>query len=328
MTTNDMASVRLPKAFLGSQNHSLPDTKADAVLKHMVGTPGVKSVRYFQGQYVPDSTENIAVAPGINACVQDIQETKDRELQKLTVRLSGAGPHVTARHLTDFVESCDRDFHLDMQNKLGNTTYVFEQVAVSSSAAYRGLPGMPKIKASKSRTALPYVQFTKTPFTTNRTLDNVFFEQRPVLRQRLTFFQQHKVCSSLATHVCRLLGSASADLRHAACRTGTTRRGSPTCWVFCCMGALAQVSDSFNFGVSRCSCRCKCTGSTDRSGIAATRVASVSRARQTSQGSTGQAPDTRQNVHVSQTTRAPSPHRIAFLRGCAAHGRRTRISPS
>lgn len=188
-----MASVRLPKVFMGAQNHSLPDTKADAVLKHMIGTAGVKSVRYYQGQYVPDSTENIVVAPGINACVQDIQETKDRELQKLVVNLTGAGPHITARHLTDFVESCDRDFHLDMQNKLGNTTYVFEQVAVNSSAAYRGLPGMPKIKTSKSRSAMPYVQFTKTPFTTNRTLDNVFFEQRQVLRQRLTFFQEHRV---------------------------------------------------------------------------------------------------------------------------------------
>ena len=188
-----MASVRLPKVFMGAQNHSLPDTKADAVLKHMIGTAGVKSVRYYQGQYVPDSTENIVVAPGINACVQDIQETKDRELQKLVVNLTGAGPHITARHLTDFVESCDRDFHLDMQNKLGNTTYVFEQVAVNSSAAYRGLPGMPKIRASKSRSAMPYVQFTKTPFTTNRTLDNVFFEQRQVLRQRLTFFQEHRV---------------------------------------------------------------------------------------------------------------------------------------
>ena len=185
--------MRIPKVFMGSQNHSLPDTRADALLKHMVCMPSVKSVRYWQGQYVPDSAEDIQVAPGVAASVQDVQEDKNGDLLKLTIRLQATKPEVTSKQLTDFVDGCNADYHLDMQNKLGNTTYVFEQVAASDQGGYRGLGGAPRLRGSGGATQKPFLQFSKTPFITNRTLDNVFFEQRTVVKQRLNFFQNHKV---------------------------------------------------------------------------------------------------------------------------------------
>lgn len=230
-----MAAVRIPKLFLGGQNHTVPDTRADALLKHIVGVPAVTSVRLYQGQYVPDSTNNIEVAPGIAASIQDVSEDKNGELCRLTIRLEATKPEVTTRHLIDFVDACNTDYHLDMQNKLGNTIYVFEQVAGSDNNSYRGLPGMPKPKGG-GRGQASFLQFSKTPFVTNRTLDNVFFEQRKVLRQRLDFFQNHKVCAGCSGAV---LVPLFLTLVMQCCRSGTTGRACRTCWVCCCMGSLA-----------------------------------------------------------------------------------------
>ena len=182
-TNGSLSTVRISKYLAATRNnYGSEDTRADAVLKHMTQVPNMSSVRYQAGQYIPDCTDKVSISPGIDACIQDMQE-EHGEIRRLTVVLTSRKK--TVAQITEFIEECDRAHQLEMSNKLANQLCVFEQVDVIPGNG-RGLPlGM------KPRPP-PHLTFSKNAFVTNRTLGNVFFEQRKNLQQRLDFFQGRK----------------------------------------------------------------------------------------------------------------------------------------
>lgn len=179
-------SVTIGKRFIGVRsNHGGPeDTRADAVLKHMTKSSDVTSVRYYQGMYVPVGKDQISVAPGITARIQDLKEERERdELQTLSIVLESST--VPVRSIRDFVEECNEAYHQDLQNKLADKLFVFENVPWQGVGNPRGSGPMQPTHGNQP----PYLLFNKSPFVTNRTLSNVFFEERDLLEKRLTFFQ-------------------------------------------------------------------------------------------------------------------------------------------
>lgn len=183
-TNGSLSTVRISKYLAATKNnYGSDDTRADAVLKHMTQVPNMSSVRYQSGQYIPDCTDKVSISPGIDACISDLQE-EHNEIRRLTIVLTSRKK--TVAQITEFIEECDRAHQLEMSNKLANLLCVFEQVDVMPGNG-RGLPLGMKARAP------PHLTFSKNAFVTNRTLGNVFFEQRNNLQQRLDFFQSRKV---------------------------------------------------------------------------------------------------------------------------------------
>ncbi len=183
-TNGALATVRISKYLSAAKNnYGTEDTRVDAVLKHMTQVPNMSSVRYQGGQYIPDCADKVSISPGIDACIADLQE-EHNEVRRLTVILTSRKK--TVAQITEFIEDCDRAHQLEMSNKLANQLCVFEQVDVQPGNG-RGLPLGMKAKPP------PHLTFNKNAFITNRTLGNVFFEQRRNLQQRLDFFQTRKV---------------------------------------------------------------------------------------------------------------------------------------
>ena len=85
------------------------------------------------------------------------------------------------QHLQAFVDNCNTDYERRMANKLGSHRYYFDQVVQT------------KVKGS-TQNPLPtgHLLYTKTKFTTNRTFDNVFFEERKHVQNRTKFFLEHR----------------------------------------------------------------------------------------------------------------------------------------
>jgi DNA polymerase III delta prime subunit len=85
------------------------------------------------------------------------------------------------QHLQAFVDNCNADYERRMANKLGSHRYFFDQMVQT------------KVKGSMQN-ALPtsHLVYTKTKFTTNRTFENVFFEERNHVKQRTKFFLENR----------------------------------------------------------------------------------------------------------------------------------------
>lgn len=213
-TNGALATVRISKYLSAAKNnYGTEDTRVDAVLKHMTQVPNMSSVRYQGGQYIPDCLDKVSISPGIDACIADLQE-EHNEVRRLTVILTSRKK--TVAQITEFIEDCDRAHQLEMSNKLANQLCVFEQVDVQPGNG-RGLPLGMKAKPP------PHLTFSKNAFITNRTLGNVFFEQRRNLQQRLDFFQTRKVSrgSEVGSEGVREEKQRD-DFVCLRCRTGTT----------------------------------------------------------------------------------------------------------
>ena len=85
------------------------------------------------------------------------------------------------QYLQAFVDNCNTDYERRMANKLGSHRYFFDQVVQT------------KVKGT-TQNPLPtsHLLYTKTKFTTNRTFDNVFFEDRKHVQSRTQFFLEKR----------------------------------------------------------------------------------------------------------------------------------------
>lgn len=155
------------------------DQRIDALIQHMAGKD-VPSVRYVNGQFVPDFRDPVCVAGGIDCRVKDIAE-QNGEPSSMTIELSSTTR--TVGDMRRFIEECYQMYRMNIQNQLGTSLYVFEQ-ATEADARVNSMPGM--------KVFPPYIRFTRHPFRSTRTLDTIFHDQIDMLKRRLTHFMTNK----------------------------------------------------------------------------------------------------------------------------------------
>jgi hypothetical protein len=187
-----MASIKLSKTFFaqtGRQNYGTEvDTRVDALLHHVATQCDVKSIMYHNGQYVPCAQEGIEVAPGIAADIHETQDDRNGGAPiNLDVRLHSESR--STAQMRKFIEECNDIYRLDQSNKLENRLCVFEQANWMGHSAASG-PFVQDV--ARKAPAAPHLLFTKHEFVTSRTLDNVFFENRDTIKNRLEFFLNHR----------------------------------------------------------------------------------------------------------------------------------------
>jgi len=85
------------------------------------------------------------------------------------------------QHLQEFVDNCNTAYERRMANKLGIHRYFFDQMVQSKAKGNVQNP----LPAS-------HLVYTKSKFVTNRTFDNVFFEQKQQVKHRTKFFLEHR----------------------------------------------------------------------------------------------------------------------------------------
>jgi hypothetical protein len=84
------------------------------------------------------------------------------------------------QHLQEFVDNCNAAYERRMANKLGIHRYFFDQMVQS------------KAKGVQNPLPSTHLVYTKTKFVTNRTFDNVFFEQKKQVQHRTKFFLERR----------------------------------------------------------------------------------------------------------------------------------------
>jgi hypothetical protein len=150
-------------------------TRMDAVIHTVTQLPAMKTLlSVTHHDYLPHEFDSVEVDTDVYFELLDLQVL---EGQPSIIKFKLFCYEHDVQHLQSFVESCTLNYERSIANKLGTHRYFFDQVIQS------------KIKGSMQNT-LPttHLLYTKTKFTTNRTFENVFFQERGHVRNRTRFF--------------------------------------------------------------------------------------------------------------------------------------------
>ena len=186
------SAIKAPRATItcerGSptqQNASRPapstmySNRMDAVVFFVTTLPAMKSLLGVTNHdYLPNEFEPVCLDNDVYFELIDLKIT-DGAPEIIKFRLYCYEHDV--QHLQAFVDNCNTDYERRMANKLGSHRYYFDQMVQT------------KTKGS-IQNPLPstHLVYTKTKFVTTRTFENVFFEQRKQVRDRVKFFLEHR----------------------------------------------------------------------------------------------------------------------------------------
>jgi len=153
--------------------------RMDAVVHHITTLPAMKSLlSVTHHDYLPNEYDPVMIENDIYFELLDMK-VSDGQPEIIKFRLTSYEHDV--QFLQTFIETCNTRYELLMANKLGAHRYYFDQMIQSKA---RG----------NTQNPLPttHLVYTKSKFTTNRTFDNVFFEERDHVRDRTKFFLEHR----------------------------------------------------------------------------------------------------------------------------------------
>jgi len=186
------SAVKTPRASItcergttaqANTNRTTPSTiyssRMDAVVFFVTTLPAMKSLLGVTNHdYLPNEFEPVCLDNDVYFELIDLKVT-DGAPEVIKFKLYCYEHDV--QHLQTFVDTCNTDYERRMANKLGAHRYYFDQMVQT------------KTKGS-IQNPLPstHLVYTKTKFVTTRTFENVFFDQRKQVRDRVKFFLEHR----------------------------------------------------------------------------------------------------------------------------------------
>ena len=184
------SSERTPRASITCERGAPPVTpqrpaqvtpyqlRMDAVVQFVTTRPAIKSLLAMtHHDYLPNELEPMEVDPDIFFQLQELK-VKDGAPELIKFKLLSYEHDV--QHLQAFLETCTADYERRLANKLGTHRYFFDQVVQS------------KVRGTQNPLPTTHLVFTKAKFTTNRTFENVFFEEREHVKSRTQFFLNNR----------------------------------------------------------------------------------------------------------------------------------------
>jgi hypothetical protein len=160
--------------------------RMDAVVQFVTTRPAVKSLLAMtHHDYLPNEMEPLEVDADIFFQLLELK-VKDGAPELIKFKLLSYEHDV--QHLQAFLETCTADYERRLANKLGTHRYFFDQVVQS------------KVRGTQNPLPTTHLVFSKTKFTTNRTFENVFFEEREHVKSRTQFFLNKALAFAATEH--------------------------------------------------------------------------------------------------------------------------------
>lgn len=155
------------------------NTRMDAVVNYVTTIPAVRNLICITNHdYLPHEFEPLQIEPDLYFQLLDLKH-HDGQIDSLRFKLFCYDHEI--QYLQAFVDKCNADYERRMLNKLGTSLYYFDMVTEGKNKRNMNNP-------------LPtsHIIYTKHKFHTTRSFDNVFFEQRPKVRNHVDFFLNRK----------------------------------------------------------------------------------------------------------------------------------------
>lgn len=179
MAKEPKASITCERSSNQKTNTTPYQTRMDAVVQYVTTLPSMSNLLSItHHDYLPNDFEHVLIDKDIYFELIDLK-THEGQIDYIKFKIFCYDHDV--QFLQSFIDTCNTDYERKMLNKLGNHRYYFDQVIQS------------KVKGSMQNTMpTTHLLFTKTKFTTNRTFDNVFFEERKQVQHRTKFFLENR----------------------------------------------------------------------------------------------------------------------------------------
>jgi ABC-type multidrug transport system ATPase subunit len=189
-TTQQPPATKSVHAFIQFERHpdKTADPRIDAVIHHVCNMPDVRSLRYNGVEMIPNFKDTLMIendvwfeiisstnGPSMGFSIGGGNASESTKQEPILYRLSTYDHDITWLH--KFVEGAMNRFEQEKKNKLGSETYYFDQIVASNGRTPYGNGNL---------------VFTKSKFTSNRTLSNVYLRQIEELKQRVEFFVRRR----------------------------------------------------------------------------------------------------------------------------------------
>jgi len=160
--------------FLHKQN----DTLAHSLLDYVTNKPNIQSISYSKNKFMLNHKNPIMIEPIDAVYIQLLSEKgSDEELSQVIEIYSYI---INVDELRTFLKKIEYNYTLQIQNKLGDKTYYFNDVSTG------------KINRNEYNKMPPVVTFTMKQFNTNRIFKNVIGPESRLIEKRVNFFMNNK----------------------------------------------------------------------------------------------------------------------------------------
>lgn len=152
-------------------NHS----RMDSVIHYITTLPAVKNLLSItHHDYMPHDFEPIQIESDIYFELQHLNHN-DGQIENVKFKLFCYEHPI--QHLQQFVEKCNAEYERRMANKLGTSLYYFDMMTQSKSK-----------RTTQNPLPTSHLMYTRHKFHTGRTFDNVFFENKNLVKNHVDFF--------------------------------------------------------------------------------------------------------------------------------------------
>ena len=161
--------------FLHKQN----DTMAHSLLDYVTNKPNIQSISYSKNKFMLNHKNPILIETVDDVYIRLLSEKgSDEELSQVIEIYSSI---LNVDELRAFLKKIEYNYTLQIQNKLGDKLYYFNDVSTG------------KINRNEYNKMPPVVTFTMKQFNTNRTFKNVIGPESRLIEKRVNFFMNNKM---------------------------------------------------------------------------------------------------------------------------------------
>ena len=170
---NKTASISI-EIFLHKQN----DMLAHSLLDYVTNKPNIQSISYSKNKFMLNHKNPILIEAIDSVYIRLLSEKgSDDDLSQVIEIYSYV---MNVDELRAFLKKIEYNYTLQIQNKLGDKVYYFNDVSTG------------KINKNEYNKMQPVVTFTMKQFNTNRTFKNVIGPESRLIEKRVNFFMNNK----------------------------------------------------------------------------------------------------------------------------------------
>lgn len=181
--SEDVKTVLLSKNFKNKDTN----TKVEAIVDYISKQDSMLHLSFIENTYlISKLNKPFKISKKITCNLTNIRFTDTNTVEFIEFVLTST--ELTITEIKAFIDSVHKDFELNLQNKLGEDLYYFDQFTLETTE----LKYNPNPDAKQQKNYPKFISFVKNKFHTNRTFDNIFFEEKDLVRDRVLFFKNNK----------------------------------------------------------------------------------------------------------------------------------------
>jgi ATP-dependent 26S proteasome regulatory subunit len=158
--------------------HKPNDTLAHSLLDYVTNKPNIQSISYSKQKFMLNHKNPILINDIDEIYISLLKEQGTDEDLKQTIEIYSYIFNVN--ELRDFLRRIEYNYILQIQNKIGDKLYYFNDVSTG------------KINKNEYNKMPPTISFSMKQFTTNRNFKNVIGPESRMIEKRVNFFLKNK----------------------------------------------------------------------------------------------------------------------------------------